>query len=172
MIVYLIGFMGSGKTSVGLKLARKLNREFLDLDEMIESNEGKSIGFIFEERGKEYFRKLEAKYLRQTVNFEDIIVACGGGTPCYHDNMDFMKSSGFTIYLMMTPSALKSRLESTGNKRPLIADMDENKLLKFIERKLDERKIWYEQSHLITDGLDADIDQIAAIVLSQSPCTP
>ena len=163
--------MGSGKTSVGLKLARKLNRKFLDLDEMIESNEGTSIRRIFEERGEEQFRKLETKYLRQTGNYQDRIVACGGGTPCYHDNMDFMKTNGFTIYLMMTPAALKSRLESTDKKRPLITDMNENELLEFIERKLFERKKWYEQCHLTVDGLDADINQIAAIVLKQAPGT-
>jgi len=167
MNIYLIGFMGSGKTSVGTKLSGRLKRKFIDLDVFIESGEGKSISTIFKESGEEQFRSMEAGYLRETGGLDNHIIACGGGTPCWGDNMEFMKLNGYTIYLQMTPAALYSRLKTSMDSRPLISGMKSEELIRYIEMKVDERRWWYEQAHYTTDGLDVDIDQIVTAILNQ-----
>src|SRR5690606_34726901 len=115
--IYIVGYMGSGKTTFGKRLAAKLNMAFVDLDNLIEVTEGKTINEIFELKGESYFREKEKEILQTTV-FVNTVVATGGGTPCFFDNMSWMNTNGKTIYLKMTAQALESRLKFDKNNRP------------------------------------------------------
>jgi shikimate kinase len=158
--VYIIGFMGSGKTTTGLKLARLLGWKFTDLDKCIEEHTGLSIPEIFETHGEKWFRKIESEMLRNLDSDTNMVVSTGGGAPCYEDNMDYMLETGLTLYLKLTPGQLKSRLTGTDGERPLIKDLGEEGLLPFIEKRLPEREKWYGRAELTFDGFDTDLKQI------------
>lgn len=147
--IFLIGFMGAGKTTVGRLLAGLLGYQFVDLDAMIEQSENCSITQIFKLKGEEYFRKVEAEALRQTLQFTNIIVATGGGTPCYWGNMQVMNLYGITVLLHVPPHVLAKRLRKTMLHRPLIAGFENKyKLLTYVENKLVERHYYYSQAQL------------------------
>lgn len=165
-IVYIIGFMGSGKTTAGRKLADKLGWAFIDLDKKIEEFSGQTISVIFSKNGEPYFREVESKVLRELQIDDDTVISTGGGTPCFNDNMDFMLHNGITVYLKLTPSALISRL-SNSMDRPLIADLKGKKLLDFITEKLNLREKDYLRSDLCVDGIDLDLSRIALFVKSK-----
>lgn len=151
MRIYLIGFMGCGKTHWGKIWAEEKKYFFYDVDDSIEKAEGETIEMIFEKKGEAYFRKIESAMLRTTIDFENCIISCGGGTPCHDDNIQWMNNNGITIYLQSNPSQLLENILSETNKRPLIKNMDQTELLEFIENKLSERNIFYNQASLITD---------------------
>jgi shikimate kinase len=159
-IIYIIGFMGSGKTTAGKKLASLLDWKFIDLDKKIEEHTGKTIPEIFSGNGEEYFRELETQLLRSLKSQTHTVISTGGGTPCHSDNMDFMIGTGLTIYLKLTPGQLKSRLSGSKGERPLIKDLDPAALQNFIENKLSGREKWYERSELTFDGMDLDINAL------------
>jgi shikimate kinase len=159
-IIYLIGFMGSGKTTAGKKLASLLGWSFIDLDIKIEEYTGKTIPEIFSGPGEEYFRELETQLLRNLNSLTKTIISTGGGTPCHSDNMDFMINTGLTIYLKMTPGQLKSRLSGSKGERPLIKDLSPAALLTFIENKLSDREVWYERSEIIFPGMNLNINAL------------
>jgi shikimate kinase len=159
-IIYIIGFMGSGKTTAGRKLALLLGWKFIDLDKKIEEHTGKTIPEIFSARGEEYFREIETRLLRNLRSQTNTIISTGGGTPCHSDNMDFMNSTGLTIYLKLTPGQLKSRLSGSKGERPLIKDLEPHALQSFIEKKLADREKWYDKSDLTFDGMDLDINAL------------
>lgn len=164
--VYIIGFMGSGKSTVGKKLAAAMGWSFIDLDRTIEAMEGKSIPAIFEHDGEDHFRKIEAEALRTMKLRSEIIISTGGGTPCHGSNMDYMLETGLTVYLKMKPEQLTKRLlESTG-QRPLIKNIEDDKLLPFIEEKLHYREKWYERADIIVEGINLDISRLQAIINS------
>ena len=144
--IYLIGFMGSGKSHVGKKLAAALYYPFVDLDSLIESASGMSIREIFTQYGEAYFRLLERRVLHDTAFGPKRIVATGGGTPCFFDNMQWINRHGVAIYLKPTPEVLAERLWRGRAKRPLLAGLDKDELLPFIERKLAERAGYYHQA--------------------------
>lgn len=152
--------MGSGKSSAGQKIASLLGYGFTDLDTLIEQGAGMSITEIFSRHGEEWFRKREREVLHQTVKLEDYVIACGGGTPCYFDNMDFMKREGRTCYLEMEASQLASRLRSSGAKRPLIKDIAENELVPWIEKKLEGRRGFYELAEITVSGFSIDYREL------------
>jgi shikimate kinase len=156
-IIYIIGFMGSGKTTAGKKLASLLDWKFIDLDNKIEEYTGKTIPEIFSGDGEEYFRDIETQLLRNLKSQTNTIVSTGGGTPCHSNNMDFMISTGLTIYLKLTPGELKSRLSGSESGRPLIKDLEPLALQIFIEKKLAERERWYDRSDITLEGMDMDI---------------
>src|SRR3990167_8924111 len=110
MIIYLIGFMGSGKSSCGEKLAQELNIHFTDLDTELEKKTGLSVAELFTQKGEPWFREQEHSLLRQVSERDDQVIACGGGTPCFYDNMEFMNSHGITVYLKMSVKGLLERL--------------------------------------------------------------
>lgn len=147
MRIYLVGFMGSGKSFLGKKIAENLHFRFIDLDEKIESGEGKTVSQIFSGDGEQAFRRLEAKYLRNTGELLNTVIATGGGTPCFFENMEWMNQNGLTIYLKTTPELLAARLSAEKSNRPLISGLDEKNLLDFIQKKLSERAWHYEQAH-------------------------
>jgi shikimate kinase len=162
--VYIIGFMGSGKTTTGMKLAGLLGWTFTDLDRSIEEHTGLSIPEIFATHGETWFRKVESELLRNLFSATNMVVSTGGGAPCYEDNMDFMLETGLTLYLKLTPGQLKSRLSGTNGERPLIKDLGEEGLLRFIEEKLAIREKWYSRAELTFNGFDTDIKLICSQV--------
>lgn len=154
MKVFLIGFMGSGKSSLGKKLAKKLAFDYIDLDQEIEIQTQKSITQIFEEHGEDYFRHLEKHALRATDNLSKHIISVGGGTPMFYNNMTWMNENGKTVYLKLTPEQLLSRLNQPGQieKRPLLQNKTEQELLELIQTMLQERSAEYEKAQLIVEG--------------------
>jgi shikimate kinase len=165
-IVYLIGFMGSGKSTAGKKLAEMLGWSFLDLDTEAERRAGKTISEIFSQDGESFFRKLETEVLRDLNSQNDTVISTGGGTPCHSDNMSFMLENGLTIYLKMSPADLRDRLSSSAGERPLIKDLDQAQLLRFIEERLAGRRNTYEQSELTVDGNNPNFSLILKLVKS------
>ena len=154
MRIFLLGFMGSGKTYWGKIWADKLGCSFIDLDELIEKREQASITDIFEKKGEEIFRLLETKMLRDLARHEDSIIACGGGTPCFHDNISWMNEKGRTVYLSAPASYLFERIKSEKAKRPLIKNVNEAELLFFTEQKLKERLPVYEKANITLDATE------------------
>ena len=159
--------MGSGKTTAGKKLASALDWSFIDLDKKIEEETGKTIPEIFSSDGEDYFRKLENGILKNIEYQSNTVISTGGGTPCYNDNMDYMLNTGLTLYLKLTPGELKSRLSHSKGSRPLIKDIDKQKLQSFIENKLADREKWYNRSDIIVEGIDIDINLLCSLVKSK-----
>jgi len=163
-IIYIIGFMGSGKTTIGRELALRLGWSFVDLDKKIEEHTGKTIPEIFSQKGEEYFRETETAILENLKNVKNTVISTGGGAPCHHGNMDLMLDTGLTIYLKLTPGELKSRLSDSRGDRPLIMNLDDENLMIFIEKKLSDREKWYDRSEIIIGGINTSIDQIVHLV--------
>jgi len=165
--IYLIGFMGSGKSTAGRKLASQLNWSFIDLDEKIQKMEGMKIPDIFSHKGESYFRKLETKALKELKSETETVISTGGGTPCFGDNMDFMLDSGLTIYIRMTPLSLKKRLEGSAEGRPLLKEIDRKDLQGYITAKLAEREKWYSRAEIIIDGVNNDLSDLLSLIKKQ-----
>lgn len=159
--IFLIGYMGSGKSTLGYALSKATGLTFIDLDTYIENRYRKSVRDIFAERGEDGFRKIEKSMLAEVCNFEDVIVACGGGTPCFFDNMDVMNSHGTTVLLDTSIDTLHRRLCHGKAKRPLIASLSDDELKTFIDTALNQRKPHYcrAKHSFHSDQLD-DIRQI------------
>lgn len=166
--IFLIGFMGSGKTTTGAKLARKLSYHFVDMDKLIEETAEMSIPEIFSMHGEEVFRSWERKILLELLTREHLVISTGGGSPCQADHMDIMKRGGSTIYLEMPPKALLGRLIHSRNPRPLIQGKSEKELLEYITTLLDERKKFYQKADYILNGMDPDLDGFIDMVKQQS----
>ena len=158
MKIFLIGFMGCGKTTLGRKLSKGLDYEFVDLDELIESKAGMTIARYFENFGEAAFRDLEKTTLQDTPFPENAVISTGGGTPCFSGNMDWMNNQGITVYLSLPPAALADRLVRGKAKRPLIKDLSQEELVKYITTKLAERIEYYTQAQhtLISIDLTAE----------------
>ncbi len=152
MKYFLIGFMGSGKTHWGQKWAVKHNTTFYDLDQEVEKILGESIADTFEKKGEDFFREMERYVLRKFDVDDDFIMACGGGTPCYFDNLAWMKTMGIVIYLQVSAPMVFNRVMDEKDKRPLIKKLNSSELLFFIEQKLKERETYYNKAHHILDG--------------------
>lgn len=150
--IFLIGFMGSGKTHWGRILAEKLDSPFLDLDAFIEAGEGKTVAAIFEAVGESGFRVLEREYLHRLAALPPTVVAAGGGTPCFFDNMEWMKRHGLTIYLKTPPEALFERLKNERQHRPLLKAPDDDALHAFIRERLAMRELYYRQADKVVEG--------------------
>lgn len=153
--------MGSGKTTIGKQLSKKLFVPFFDLDHYIESREGASISDIFKEKGEIYFRKIEHLYLKEFLSEKDsYVLSLGGGTPCYAGNMDVILSNTnvTSCYLQASIPTLKERISKNKTKRPLVASLSEEKLTEFIAKHLFERRSYYEQAQhsVIVDKKDID----------------
>lgn len=149
MKIFLIGFMGSGKTHWGKLLSANLKIPFFDLDAVIIKTERKTISEIFTENGEEYFRYKEKDVLEELVNdHEEFILSCGGGTPCFFNSIEFMKKNGIVIWLNTSIGILKERLLKEKMSRPLVRTIGDNELKSYIIRKLGERKMYYEQAHI------------------------
>ncbi|MCX6291864.1 MAG: AAA family ATPase [Bacteroidetes bacterium] len=139
MRIYLVGYMGSGKSKAGKALAAAMRCKFLDTDAMIEESAGMNVPLLFSEKGEDYFRRLEKKILRLTEQHPNVVVATGGGLPCFHDNMNWMNEHGITVYLEANEGLLFHRLATSKQERPLLQNLDAVSLMEKISRHLTER---------------------------------
>ena len=172
MRIYLIGFMGSGKSTAGKKLASRIGWDFIDLDVHIEGIYNRSINSIFENLGEKAFREIESEELLKLSKNDKLVLACGGGTPCYNRNMKLMNSTGFTIYLMLSPAALESRLADSKESRPLIKHLGGKELRSYIENTLGHREKYYLKSKAIIDGINLDLQKLLSILETQNLYIP
>ena len=149
--IILIGYMGAGKTTVGKALARELGLSFYDLDWYIENRRRKKISQIFSEIGEEGFRQIENNMLHEVAEFEDVVISCGGGTPCFFDNMDYMNRQGHVVYLKATPETLYKHLLMAKVERPLLKDKTPDELIAYITHHLKEREPFYTKARYTFD---------------------
>ena len=149
--IILIGYMGAGKTTVGKSLAKELGIPFYDLDWYIESRMRKTVAQIFAEKGEDGFRKIEYNMLHEIAEFEDVIVSCGGGTPCFFDNIDYMNQQGPVIYLKAEPEVLYKHLVMSKNDRPLLRGKSPEQLITFIREQLEKREPFYSKARYTLD---------------------
>jgi shikimate kinase len=159
MKIFLLGYMGSGKTTVGKKLAGMLDYTFIDLDSMIESETDHTIPEWFAQ-GEARFREVESLVLKQTGDFKNSVISTGGGTPCFHDNMNWMKEQGLTVYIKCHPGSLFRRLVASKTQRPLLAGKTEVELMEYIVETLKEREYFYSQAHYVVKGEDIDVKSL------------
>ncbi len=166
MKIFLIGFMGSGKTHWGQRLAAKLGMPFHDLDSLIIEKENRTVAQIFAEKGEEFFRFLEKETLEAiTDQQESFILSCGGGTPCFFNNIEFMKKNGKVVWLNTSVEALRQRLQRERLSRPLIAEVSEDELQRYIIRKLSERRMYYQQADVTVSEETTNLDELIRILL-------
>lgn len=162
--VFLIGMMGSGKTFWAERLKKKLKVPAYDLDNLIELMDERSIAEMFEQSGEEYFRKEEAKMLRLFKEKNQFILSCGGGTPCFSDNMNWMNKNGISIWLDEPLEILAERLDSEKNNRPLIKNIKSSGLVGFLSQKLNERITYYQQSQYRLTNLQITESNLLKII--------
>lgn len=149
--IILIGYMGAGKTTIGKALGKEMGLPFYDLDWYIESRMRKKVSEIFEERGEEGFRQIEHNMLHEVAEFEDVIISCGGGTPCFFDNIDYMNRQGDVVYLKTEPETIYKHLKMSKNDRPLLRGKTEEELLAFIHEQLAQREPFYSKANHTVD---------------------
>ena len=149
--IILIGYMGAGKTTIGKALSKELGIIFYDLDWYIESRMRKSVSEIFAERGEEGFRKIEYNMLHEVAEFENVIISCGGGTPCFFDNMDYLNQQGQVVYLKASPEVLYKHLQMAKVERPLLKGKASEELIAFIREQLDKREPFYSKAKYTLD---------------------
>ena len=147
--IFLTGYMGAGKTTLGKAFARKLNLPFVDLDWYMEERFHKTVGELFVERGEAGFRELEKKMLHEVGAFEDVVISTGGGAPCFFDNMDFMNRNGKTVFLNVHPDVLFRRLRVAKQQRPILQGKQDDELKEFIIRALEKRTPFYSQAQYV-----------------------
>lgn len=154
MTIFLVGYMGCGKSTIGRMLAPMLGARFMDMDTEIERRAGMAIAEIFARQGEAAFREMERDFLANPIpeiEGQDLVIATGGGAPCHGDNIEIMKAAGHVAYLKMSPERLLARLGRGREKRPLIKGMDDAQLLKYITENVEKRAPHYEKAHLTID---------------------
>ncbi|MEP6584290.1 MAG: shikimate kinase [Ginsengibacter sp.] len=162
--IFLIGFMGSGKSHWGRIWASKIGIPFYDLDERIEEGSGIKITNIFETEGEEKFRELESYHLKKFDDNNNFLLACGGGTPCFCDNIEWMKSQGKVFYLKSKPELIVKRLFDETTHRPVIKNLSPAELLPFVQNKLVERERYYLQAHHVLNVEDLDESSLSFFI--------
>ncbi|MCK3682711.1 shikimate kinase [Maribellus sp. YY47] len=160
MRIYLIGYMGCGKSTLGRRLAKHLDVQFVDMDHYIEERNCKTIPQIFEEEGEAEFRSKERKALEELSEFTDIVIATGGGAPCFFDNIDLMNRTGKTIYMNINPAILADRLLTSKTERPLIKGKSREELVAFIDETLKKRNEFYTQAQYQITVPDVELEYI------------
>ena len=159
--IYIIGYMGAGKSGVAKRLAARLGWQSCDTDTMFEEKYRISINDFFDKYGQDLFRKLESDIIRSTAQMENVVVATGGGTPCFFDNMSFMNENGLTVFLSMSPKSAAVRLSQTKKKRPLTKGLSGDELLHFIEQQYEQRLPFYTQAQMTFKAENCDVEGIA-----------
>lgn len=163
--IILVGYMGSGKTTIGRQLAMALGISFYDLDWYIEMRFHRTVAQIFAERGEEGFREIERNMLHEVAEFEDVVLSCGGGTPCFFDNMDYLNRMGQTVYLKASPEVLAAHLKMGKVERPLIKGKSDEELLAYIRQSLQTREPFYNKAkHILNVDLLDNYEKIATSV--------
>ncbi len=168
MKIYLIGYMGSGKSTLGQHLANALGISWLDMDDEFELRYKVSIPAFFEKYGENAFRNLEHKVLTDISVIPDLVVSTGGGSPCFHDNMELMNQTGITVYLQAMPELLISRIELSARKRPLFQQMKGEDFLQKITTHLQSREPFYTQAKITIDAIKPDIEDLKKKILNFS----
>ncbi|MDK2852781.1 MAG: shikimate kinase [Proteiniphilum sp.] len=147
--IFLIGYMGCGKSTIGKRLAQSLSLSFIDLDAHIQNKYRKSIAELFAGKGEEEFRRIERQALLEVATFEDVLISTGGGAPCFFDNMEVMNRAGITIYIQAKPEELAARLRASKTVRPLLREKKPEELVPFIREHLAERERYYKKAQII-----------------------
>ena len=160
--IILIGFMGSGKSTLGKKIAHRLGYDFLDTDDEIERMTGLKIPELFERLGEDHFRNLERTLLLNLKLDKPVVISCGGGLPCYKGNMDLLQKIGTVYYMKRSPKELFHRLVHSKTERPLLRKFNETELLAYIESLLNERSSYYEKAEYILERDRQTVDEFVA----------
>ena len=150
--IFLLGYMGAGKTTLGKAFARAMGLTFVDLDWYIEERYHKTVGQIFTERGEDGFREVERRMLHEVGDFENVVISVGGGTPCFFDNMDYMNEVGETVFLDVDSKVLFRRLKVAKQQRPLLAKKTDEELMAFIQEALQKRLPFYTKARYVFNG--------------------
>ena len=158
--IILVGFPGSGKSTIAKKIANRLNYHLVDLDHLFESKFRLTIPEFFKKYGEEVFRKSESILLKEVIQQEKVVISTGGGTPCFLGNMELILENGFSIYIKMAPSSLLDRLVNSKRIRPLVHNKTPEQIKQFIDEKLPIREQFYQQADLIIKGESLDFEQL------------
>ena len=158
--IVLVGFSGAGKSTIARKIAARFGFDVLDTDKMLEEKYHISVYDCFEKYGEETFRKLEYEILKKTLQQENVVIACGGGTPCYADAMQLINEAGFSIYIEMSQKSLVHRLLYTKVIRPLTKGKTEEELSEFVNKQLSFREPYYKQAHITVKGENFDLEEM------------
>ncbi|MCF8339948.1 MAG: shikimate kinase [Chitinophagaceae bacterium] len=168
MKIFIVGFMGSGKSTLMKEIGIRLNLKQLDLDNLIENRANLNINDIFALKGEKFFRKLEGVCLRELYEYDNFVLASGGGTPCFYDNMLIMNSLGITIWLNTSKEVIKQRLLDEPQLRPLVKNLSPENLEIFIDEKLEERSQFYAQAKIITDPSSESMDELISKIVNNA----
>ena len=152
MTIFIIGYMASGKTTFGRALARRTGMQHIDLDFYIEQRFHSTVRDIFARKGEAEFRRIEGAMLREVGEMDDVIVSCGGGTPCFGDNLDYMNSRGLTVCLQASEGVTADRIIRAGSKRPLMAGKSREEILLTLREHMEVRRRYYDGAQLIISG--------------------
>ncbi len=166
MRVYLTGYMYSGKTTVGHKLASRLGYQWADLDRMLETTFHTSIPIFFKRYGEEAFRKIEQKMLHSTVDLDNIVISTGGGTPCFFDNIEWMNLHGTSVYFDVTVETLLRRAAQSKKPRPILAGLTDEQRSLYVRQQLSQRLPYYQKAQIIFPADQPDIDQLVQLISS------
>ncbi|MEE2700056.1 MAG: shikimate kinase [Bacteroidota bacterium] len=164
MRIFLIGFMGCGKSTIGKQIAKQMQLDFVDLDRYIAKKTALSINQIFDEKGENAFRKMEKECLAEICKMKNLVVATGGGTPCFSENMQILLEKGKSVYLRMETEDLLKRLAKQQNKRPLIKNKSEKELLDFTNTTLFEREYFYKQANFTVNAKNTSAKEIMNLI--------
>ena len=167
MLIFLIGFMGAGKSSIGIELAKRLNLDFIDLDKALGLETGISIEEWFEDRGEDAFRVAESECIHAKLSLKNTIIATGGGTPCFHNNMDVMNKVGITIYLKLHSGSIYHRLAKAGKDRPLLKGKTDVELMEYILITLDKREVFYSKALITIKDESPDLNVLEKLILKK-----
>ncbi|MBI2967178.1 MAG: shikimate kinase [Bacteroidetes bacterium] len=167
MRIYLIGFMGCGKTSIGRELAGVMKLRFIDLDEYIEKTEQRPVSDIFKLSGERYFRRREHIALKELSGQDDFVLATGGGTPCFHGNIYLLNRTGISVWFRTGEETLFSRLYASAIHRPLIKDLTPSELTEFIKTTLSAREPFYRKAGIIIDGIDTENTKLSVTKITE-----
>ena len=168
MRIFIIGFMYSGKSTIGKKLAKAMNLEYIDTDHVFESKYNITVAHFFEKYGEDLFREFEHKILLETIEKDNVIISTGGGLPCFNGNMELIKQNGISIYLNMSPISIIHRINHSKKKRPLLKNKSPEELQTYIETLLKQREIFYNQATLTIKGESPNIKEIQEEILSKT----
>lgn len=167
MKIVLLGYMASGKSAVGRILAKKMNLQFIDLDDFIEQKEKNSISEIFELKGEIYFRRIEGIYLQEVLNLsENCIISLGGGTPCYGNNMEFINNKAISFYLNASIQTIFNRLQGETSQRPLVASIGKDNLKEYLGKHLFERNPFYQKANFTISVDNQDLNDVVKNIQS------
>lgn len=166
MRIFIIGFMYSGKSTIGKKLAKAMNLKYIDTDHVFENKYNITVAHFFEKYGEDLFREFENKILLEEIENENAIISTGGGLPCFHKNMELIKQNGISIYLKMSPLSIIHRINRSKKKRPLLQNKSPEELQTYIEALLKQREIFYNQATLTIKGESPNIKEIQEEILS------